>query len=163
MVAAMTYYHGGLPGLRAGDILTPGNDRKHHDNCPWCAARAQGETHQGIDPPSEHHSIYVTTHRLYAKHYASLWGHGDLYRIEPIGDVTASSEDTIPTWRCDQARILAVLDKAVELSYSERRRLGREWTAADIAKHPDRAAAIRIEAAKLDRQLDRTRRLLPKR
>ena len=40
--------------------------------------------------------MYATTDRLYAKHYASLWGRGDLYRVEPVGELLESTEDLIP-------------------------------------------------------------------
>lgn len=126
------YYHGGVPGLRPGDLIEPGHDRKTHDGCPWCEARANGEAHHGIDGPSQRPDrVYATTHRLYAKHYASLYGRGDLYRVEPVGDVETSTEDTIHTVTAPAFRIVAVLDRAVLLTMSERRRLYREWGAAD--------------------------------
>ena len=66
---APTYWHGGVPGLKPGDILQPGHNRKLHDGCPYCEARARGEAHQGIDGPSQQaDKIYLTTDRLYAKH-----------------------------------------------------------------------------------------------
>lgn len=126
-------YHGGVDGLRPGDILTPGHGRKTHDGCPWCEARERGEAHQGIDGPSQVHGIYTTPHRLYAKHHASLYGRGDVYQVEPVGDVRRSVEDSIETWVCDQARVAAVIHRAVLLTMKERRRLFRDWGAADIA------------------------------
>ena len=126
-------YHGGVPGLRPGDLLTPGHTRRGHDGCPWCAARKNGTIPAALDGPSEQHAVYVTTHRLYAAHYASLYGRGDLYRIEPDGPITPSTEDTIPTWHTPQARVAAVLDRAVLLRPTDRRRLLRDWTAADHA------------------------------
>ena len=73
----------------------------------------------------------MTSRRLYAKHHASLWGRGDLYRVEPVGDVEPSAEDTIETVVCAAARVVAVYDRAVLLSMTERRRLWREWGEAD--------------------------------
>jgi hypothetical protein len=32
-------FHGGIPGLRRGDLIEPGHDRQAHDGCQWCAAR----------------------------------------------------------------------------------------------------------------------------
>lgn len=125
-------FHGGVPGLRAGDTITPGHARAHHDGCPWCEARAHGQAHLGIDGPSQHpDKVYATPHRLYAKHYASLYGRGDLYRVEPIGGVERSTEDTIETWCAPQMRVVAVVDRAVLLTWSERRRLLRDWGDAD--------------------------------
>ena len=133
------YYHGGTDALRVGDILAPGHGRKHHPGCPWCEARAQGEAHQGMDGPSQQDGVYLTEHRLYAKHYASLFGYGSLYRVEPLGDVMVSTEDSIPTVIAPAARVVAVLDRAVRLTNTERRRLFREWGAADQARAADTA------------------------
>lgn len=110
----------------------PGHERQAHDGCPWCEARARDEAHQGLDGPSQHRDrVYATTDRLYAKHYASLWGRGDLYRVEAVGEAVRSTEDTIESWHAPALRVVAVLDRAVLLTMSERRRLFREWGAAD--------------------------------
>lgn len=136
------YYHGGVPYLRPGDLIGPGHDRRTHDGCPWCEARADGGAHLGIDGPSgEPDRVYATTSRLYAKHYASLWGRGDLYRVDPVGEATPSTEDTFPSITAPALRVVAVLDRAVLLTMTERRRLGREWHAADIAALSERSAS----------------------
>jgi hypothetical protein len=129
-MTTMRLYHGGVPGFRPGDVLTGGQERKHHDGCPYCEARRDGVAHLGIDPLAAHPDIYGTTDRLYAKHYASLWGRGDLYRVE-LEDPEESWEDTVPSWHAPSAVIVAVLDRAVLLTPGERRRLGRLRTAAD--------------------------------
>ena len=135
------WWHGGVPDLRPGDLIEPGHERATHDGCTWCEARANGEAGPGdIDGPSkEQDRVYVTSHRLYAKHHASLWGRGDLYRVEPVGDVEASSEDTIETVVCSAARVVAVYDRAVLLTMTERRRLWREWGEADARAVHDRS------------------------
>lgn len=128
-------WHGGIPGLRVGDIIKPGHGRRVHEGCPWCMAREEGKAHLGIDGPSRHPDrVYATTHRLYAKHYASLWGRGDLYRVEPVGDLEPSTEDSIEAYTAPAFRVIAVYERAVLLSMTERRRLFREWAAADDAK-----------------------------
>lgn len=126
------YFHGGVRDLRIGDLITPGHDRKMHDGCPWCEARARGEAFAGIDAPSVHTDrVYFTTERLYAKHYASLWGRGDLYRVEPVGKVERSTEDSIETFMTPALRVVGVYERAVLLTMSERRRLFRLWGLAD--------------------------------
>lgn len=130
----MTYFHGGVDGLKPGDILRPGHDRKMHDGCPWCEARANGDAHLGMDGPSQVEGVYFTTDKLYAKHYASLYGAGDLYRVEPHGEAVRSAEDSYETFIAPEARIMAVVERAVRLTPKERRRLSREWQAADLAK-----------------------------
>lgn len=128
------YFHGGKDGLKPGDLLVPGEQRKHHDGCPWCEARAKGEAHLGMDGPSQIEGIYFTTDKLYAKHYASLYGAGDLYRVEPVGQAQRSEEDSYETWAAPEVRVVAVVERAVRLTGKERRRLAREWEAADRRK-----------------------------
>lgn len=138
----MSYFHGGKDGLAVGDVLEPGHARKFHDGCPWCVAREQGEAHLGMDGPSQHAGVYFTTDKLYAKHYASLYGAGDLYRIEPIGEIQRSDEDSYETFIAPSVRITAVVERAVRLTGKERRRLAREWEAADRKKlHQLRSAS----------------------
>lgn len=128
-------FHGGVPGLRVGDLIVPGHERQQHDGCPWCEARAKGEAVGGMDGPTQHpETVYATTSRLYARFYASLYGRGDLYRVTPEGELTRSTEDSIESWRAPAFRVAAVLDRAVLLTNSERRRLWREWGAADKAR-----------------------------
>jgi hypothetical protein len=128
-------FHGGIPDLRVGDVIEPGHARRSHDGCPWCAARERGEAHLGIDGPSlRQDRVYVTPHRLYAKFYASLWGRGDLYRVEPIGELERSIEDTVETFMAPTVQVAAVLDRVVLLTDTERRRLIREWSVADAAE-----------------------------
>lgn len=134
------YWHGGVPGVRVGGLITPGADRKHHDGCPYCEARARQKTGApapGIDPLARHPDlVYATSHRLYAKHYASLYGLGDLYQVQPAGPLERSTEDTIPTWTAPAWRVTAVEDRAVLLTWSERRRLIREWKVYDDLASP---------------------------
>jgi hypothetical protein len=124
-------YHGGVPDLRVGDLLTPGHSRKLHEGCPWCEARENGQAHLGMDGPSQVEAVYFTPVRLYAKFHASMYGRGDLYRVEPVGDMTLSFEDTVETWTAPAARIISVYDRAVLLTNTERRRLDRLWREAD--------------------------------
>lgn len=133
----MRLFHGGVPGLRVGDVIEPGHERRTHDGCVYCEARAKGQTAVSpeghlIDGPSQRQDrAYATTHRLYAKHYASLWGHGDLYRVTTDGAVESSTEDSFETVCAERLVVAGVLDRAVLLTWSERRRLWREWGEAD--------------------------------
>jgi len=87
-----------------------------------------------MDGPSQREGrVYATTNRLYARHYASLWGRGDLYRVTPVGELERSTEDTVETVCAEAFTVAAVLDRAVLLTNSERRRLDREWGQADAA------------------------------
>ncbi|MGB0972595.1 MAG: hypothetical protein ACPGVG_16795 [Mycobacterium sp.] len=143
-------FHGGKSGLRVGDLIEPGYERQLHEGCPYCEARFKGEavaTSDGhlIDGPAQRPDrVYATTHRLYAKHYASLWGRGDLYRVTTDGLVEPSTEDSFDTVCAERLVVAGVLDRAVLLTWSERRRLWREWGEADAkftaAEHQMRKA-----------------------
>lgn len=132
-------FHGGIDGLHAGDVIEPGHGRRHYDGCPWCEARAAGDAYLGMDPLAEEGFVYCTTNRLYAKHYASLWGRGDLYGVEAVERIVASTEDTVESFKAPALRVTSVLERAVLLTPSERRRLLREWTAADAVADARRA------------------------
>lgn len=133
-----TLYHGGVPGLRVGDMLVPGHPRKHHAGCPWCEARRVGASFGGMDPPSARKAVYVTTSREYAQYHASLYGRGDLYVVEAIGLLEPSLEDSIPSWTCGSARVVVVYKRAVELTPSQRRKLYRAWGEADERREATR-------------------------
>ena len=128
-------WHGLIPDLRPGDLIEPGGARPTVDGCAWCEARKQqadGGPRPALDPLPEHTDrIYLTPVREYARYYASLWGRGDLYRVEAVGDLLRSTEDTIEAWVAPAARVLAVVERAVLLTWSQCRRLLRIWTTAD--------------------------------
>lgn len=153
-------YHGGVPGLFPGDLLTPSAPHVV-DGCPVCVARAEGRIcttreflgwvmqqppsatrnklarqlldappDAPIDPPSEVQAIYMTTDLRYATWYAAR-SQGDLYQIMPLGPVTPSMTDHFPTWHTPSARVVRVLRRAVRLDRRERRELDRAWRKAD--------------------------------
>jgi hypothetical protein len=127
----MQLWHGGIAGLKPGDILAP-HPRKIVDGCAICAAHTNGQAitmdGQAIDPPNaQPNRVYLTTDRHYAKFYASKWIYGDLYRVEPLSELAWSSEDPFPTWTASSARVTAVYERAVRLNDRERRRLLARW------------------------------------
>ena len=128
----MRLFHGGVPGLRPSDLIEPGHERKPHEGCTWCAARAElPPTADGL--PLHEDRVYLTPERSYARYYASLYGRGDLYQVEAIGHLQRSTEDPVETWTAPAARVLVAVDRAVLLTMGERRRLYRSWGAADAA------------------------------
>lgn len=131
MKADARLWHGGAPGLRVGDLLLPGNSRRIHEGCAFCAARENGGTVAGIDPPSAKRAVYVTSDKGYARYYASLWGYGDLYIVEPVGPAEVSPEDHFPSWTTEAARVVAVYQRAIQLTWTQRRALFRRWEIAD--------------------------------
>lgn len=151
-------YHGGAPGLRAGDDLIPAPPVVT-DTCPICVARSEGRVYTvgeyrawlapygslastalrmltdapdaaPVDPPSGLHAVYVTTEQDYARWYAARSG-GDLYRVEPIGDLTESQEDPFESYTVPLARVVAVVERRVRLDRADRRAMFRRWEKAD--------------------------------
>jgi hypothetical protein len=136
--ARLRLWHGGVPGVGVGGLVEGGHERRALDGCPWCEARSRGETPAldgvALDGPSHRPAeVYLTSDREYARHYASLYGRGDLYRVVPVGDLAESAEDSFPTWTAPAARVVAVYARAVLLTWSQRRALYRAWALADDA------------------------------
>ena len=154
------YYHGGKAGLVPGDVLFPAPPHVE-DGCPICVARASGDIptvgmmrrmlrrrksdptarkilallagepdSAPLDPPSAHAAVYVTTSPLYATWYAAR-SRGDLYIVDPIGELAPSTEDPFPTWRVASAVVLQAIRRDVRLVRRERREIERVWAKAD--------------------------------
>lgn len=122
-------YHGGVPGLKPGDLIQPGHSRDDiHDDCPICRQRRElGEdAPEGTRHPE---NVYCTTDRLYAKLYASMVGQGDVYQVEPVGPLTPSTDEGDPEgcYRCPALRVKRIVDVRVTLTMKERRRLARRY------------------------------------
>lgn len=89
-------YHGGIPGVGPGDLIEP-HPPAVVDGCRICEARAAGEdpTVPGlgvVDPATKHPDrVYVTSDREYGRFHASKVWLGDLYQVEPVGDLRAST------------------------------------------------------------------------
>lgn len=134
----MRYFHGGIPDLKPGDLITP-HPPNVVDGCDICAAKAAGrqpvvEGLGYVDPLTERPDrIYLTSDRDYARFYASKYPRGDLYTVEPVGGVEPSTEDRFPSWTAPAARVVSVYDRYVQLTPKQRRSLLRRWTAADLA------------------------------
>ncbi|KKK62404.1 hypothetical protein LCGC14_3004660, partial [marine sediment metagenome] len=84
-----------------------------------------------IDPPTQSEGVYVTTELKYATWYAALRGHGDLYQVEPIGEMQESEEDNFPSYVVQSAKVLRILRRSVWLDRRERRAIMRDWQKAD--------------------------------
>lgn len=121
-----TYYHGGVPGLRPGELLVP-SEPNFIDDCPICRAKKAG-INTGIDPLTVHPDrIYITSDREYARFYASKYWRGDLYKVEPVGELEPSAEDYFPTWTVASARVIHAYARCVTLTDTQRRALLRRW------------------------------------
>lgn len=120
------YFHGGVPGLRSGDLIEPQPfDRGAHlvDGCPVCEARRSG-TPSDYDRNHRFDRVYVTTVRFIAKCFAAGYPNGALYRVEPLGDLEADPEHP-DSFAVQAARVLAKIDGYVVMSRSELRGMAR--------------------------------------
>lgn len=126
------YWHGGAPGLRPGDLITPrpDSDTRHLvDGCPTCEARKAGQ--QLADDDNNPELVYITTDREYARLYAAGYPRGALYRVQPIGELTDrlhGEHDPVPSWGCTSARVLTVYDAVVTLTPKQLRQMRKRWT-----------------------------------
>lgn len=123
-------YHGGAPDLKPGDIIDGGHSRDdRHDDCPICRRRrelgAEAPSPMGTRHPD---MAYCTTSRLYARLYASVYGRGDVYQVEPLGPLTPTTDEGDPegSYRCPRLRVKRITDVHVTLTMKERRRIARQ-------------------------------------
>lgn len=128
----MRYWHGGVPDLKPGDLITPpppGQGPHLVDGCAVCEARRAGMPLATDDNNPDW--VYITTDREYARLYAAGWPRGALYQVEPIGALhDRSAHDPLPSWGVAAARVLVVYDPVVTLTASQVRRMRR---LADVA------------------------------
>jgi hypothetical protein len=97
---------------------------------PLLAQLALAPDDAPIDPPSVLKAVYLTTDIGYARWYAGRSA-GDLYRVVPLGALVPSTEDHFPTWTTPRARIVAVVERDVQLTRRDRRAMLRRWKQAD--------------------------------
>lgn len=141
---SVIYFHGGIPGLQPGDLIQPGNPN-FIDGCKVCDAHKAGQNH-AFDPLTVHQDrVYITTDKEYARFYASKYPKGDLYSVEPVGEVLASEEDRFLSWTAPEARVVGVYDRYVQLTTKQRRTLLRKWERADREVAFARLAAPALE------------------
>jgi hypothetical protein len=118
-------WHGGVPGLKPGDLIAPDPTRVEHlvDGCDVCEARRRGAPLATDDNDAA--LVYVTTDRDYARLYAADYPRGDLYRVAVDTDIAVPSNDPLPSWGVPTARVLAVYDRMVTLTPGQLRKWRR--------------------------------------
>lgn len=94
----MILFHGGVPGLRAGDVLLPAS-----------------QTGVSALAPSLPDRVYGVTDRQVARGYAALRPDGGLYRVELLGEVEPDPDCLVDgaSWMAPSARVLSVVDPVV--------------------------------------------------
>lgn len=104
----LTYFHGGVPGLRPGDLLLPPDESGTN--------RTLSQHAEAVGAPAwatRRDVIYVTTERADARVFAAFYPDGALYRVEPEGPLGDDPDAPGISHTCRTARIAAVLDPVV--------------------------------------------------
>ncbi len=116
MASVSLLFHGGAPGLQVGDLLR-------------------------ANPIGSY--VFLTPDRQYARYFAGVCDHGDLYIAEPIGKLEKSMmADPFPAFCAREARIVAVPERSVALRPTERRKLFARWAQKDGIQRKPRQIAI---------------------
>ena len=144
------YWHGGRPGLRVGDVLTPGKASLH-------ALRTYAER-QAEYPPG----VFVTSDRQFARGWASTYGvrhgggqRGSLYQVQPDGELLRDPDYLIGpavSWHCSTAVITRVAQVAVRLTEAEEIRAVAPytfWTDGSPQYSPDGILNLRPAHARM--------------
>lgn len=121
-------FHGGAPGLRPGELITPrppDDDRHLVDGCPVCEARRAGAP---LEYDSNHRfdRVYVTTNRRTARGFAAGYPLGTVYQVDPVGELEPDVEDPEESFAVEAARVRVVLQLRVVLRPGEQHRLLRD-------------------------------------
>lgn len=105
-----TYFHGGYPGLKPGDLLLPPDTTGTEHRLSAIAAEHNGPAHS-----TRTDIVYVTTGRDVARAFAAFYPDGALYRVEPAGALEPDPDCDLPdlSWQCAAARVAAVVDPVV--------------------------------------------------
>jgi hypothetical protein len=112
------YYHGGVPGLVKGGVLRPRLLRPRR-----------------LDKVNlEEDRVYVTRDIGYARCFASAYGLGDLYQVQPYGRTTRAI-DASPSWACEEALVIDVVERGVPTV--SRERLDLVLARAEMAGTPE--------------------------
>lgn len=124
---SLSMFHGGAPGLDVGDVLT-----KEHWSDPRELAGDLGMPSELIAPGKR--AVYITSDALFAASFAAKKPLGDLYRVEPHGEIGpdpdfADHKDL--SFACESATILEVLHRQVKPTRENRLAGSRAMTWSD--------------------------------
>lgn len=104
----MKFYHGGVKNLAIGDfILSPVVTGQSTLGQYVSDADAQ----KGHNLPNK---VYITTDLNAARTYASVKPKGDVYVVQPIGDIGADIDAPEISFTCDKAVIVSVVQRNVK-------------------------------------------------
>lgn len=106
----MTWYHGGIPGLEAGDrILPPDTTGTTHRLSANTPAAAPHGTRTDV--------VYLARHDQHARAFAALYPDGALYQVEPESPVEPDPDAPEHAGMATSAVITAVLRPRVVFAH----------------------------------------------
>ncbi len=106
----MRYWHGGVPGLKPGDVLVPPEVSGVSD------ALSEYREMFGVDPALlRRDRVYVATDRQVARAYAAFRPSGSLYEVRPEGVLEPDPDCSVDglSWQCERAVVVSVVDPLV--------------------------------------------------
>jgi 8-oxo-dGTP pyrophosphatase MutT (NUDIX family) len=114
------FYHGGPPGLHVGDMLLPATitgartstDRVLDANDGHGISLEDRNVVRQMYRRREAHRVFVTKDLMAAAYFAKNH-HGDVYQVEPLGNLADTTSMTFSETTCASARIVAVVMKGV--------------------------------------------------
>ena len=106
----MTFFHGGFPGLKVGDLLLPPDRTGTEHRLSATTASLGGPAHA-----TRTDVVYLTTERQVARAYAAFYPDGALYQVLPQSPVDPDPDCLQPdlSWHCPAAVVVAVVDPVV--------------------------------------------------
>jgi dual specificity phosphatase 3 len=116
------WYHGGTPGLHVGDILLPPTltgmttmmDRTIDGTKDVGVSFEDREVVRQMFHRNENHRVFVTKDKMIAVMFAMRHPQvGDVYQVEPFGDLADITSFSFSQTTCDRARVVAVVMKRV--------------------------------------------------
>lgn len=104
-------YHGGVPGLRPGDLILP-PDRTGTDRALSRYALAAGAPHG-----TRTDRVYLTPDSQHARVFAAFYPDGALYRVAPVGELTPDPDAPDSAVMAVEAEVLEVVRPRVVFAH----------------------------------------------
>jgi hypothetical protein len=115
----VTLYHGGVPGLKPGELLLPP-----------ATTGAACKSDMGHDDLHRRDRVYMIASEPIGRYYAAVYacqhpdgrrtvGGGDVYRVEPVGEARPDPDGHAHcglSWEVPAARVVGVVARAVEFT-----------------------------------------------
>lgn len=109
-----TYYHGGVPGLKVGDMILPS-----------CETGAPSTADYGAAIVCRRDRVYVSTVFQDALVFAAMHQSGDgrIYEVEPVGELVPDNDclQRGHSFECERARVVRFWDVSAKTKKKVRR------------------------------------------